>query len=183
MAFQGSLKEIPLPDIIQLVSVSGKTGVFVLEKSDERGEIYLRDGQIIHAVYDNLQGEEAIYALAIWPEGDFHFQPGVEADTSSIQKSNTNLLMEAARRLDEWKILRKKIPSELMVPHVVYKPDWQKQVIFSPHEWSIITQVDGRRNIAEIARTLNWGTFDVAKLLYGLITQQLIELKPKEESQ
>ena len=70
-----------------------------------------------------------------------------------------------------------------MVPHVVYKPDWQKQVIFSPHEWSIITQVDGRRNIAEIARTLNWGTFDVAKLLYGLITQQLIELKPKEESQ
>ena len=37
MAFQGSLKELPLPDIIQLVSVSGKTGAFVLESGETTG--------------------------------------------------------------------------------------------------------------------------------------------------
>ncbi|HPR63057.1 MAG TPA: DUF4388 domain-containing protein [Thermoanaerobaculia bacterium] len=182
MAFQGSLKEIPLPDIIQLVSVSGKTGVFILEKGEERGEIYLREGQIVHAVYLALEGEEAIYALSIWPEGDFHFQPGVEPEKTTIQKSNTNLLMEAARRLDEWRILRKKIPSEDLVPHLIYRPNWQKEVILSPYEWSVVTQMDGVKSIGEVSKVLNWSTFDVAKILYGLITQQLVELKPKEET-
>ena len=47
MAFQGSLAELPLPDIIQLVSVSGKTGRFDLSHESETGHIYLRDGQIV----------------------------------------------------------------------------------------------------------------------------------------
>ena len=90
MAFQGSLKELPLPDIIQLVSVSGKTGLFSLRRNnDATGEIYLRGGQIVHAHAGDLQGEEAMYELAIWPEGDFVFTPGQETELTTIQKSNT----------------------------------------------------------------------------------------------
>lgn len=177
MAFQGSIKEIPLPDIIQLVSVSGKSGVFILERGEERGEIYLRDGQIVHAVYNTLTGEEAIYALTIWSEGDFHFQPGVEAEQITITKSNTNLLMEAARRLDEWKILSKKIPSMEAIPQLNYEKDWKKEVILSPMEWTLITQTDGKKNIEELAAALSWSKFDVCKILYGLITQGLVFLK------
>ena len=47
MALQGSLSELSLPDVIQLVSVSGKTGVFEVERNQEIGKIYLRDGQIV----------------------------------------------------------------------------------------------------------------------------------------
>ena len=75
MAFQGSLKELPLPDIIQLVSVSGKTGVFALKTADQSGEIYLRNGEIFHAATGDVAGEEAVYELAIWQEGDFVFKP------------------------------------------------------------------------------------------------------------
>ena len=51
MAFQGSLKELPLPDIIQLVSVSGKTGVFSLTRNnDPAGEIYLRGQNTLFCV-------------------------------------------------------------------------------------------------------------------------------------
>ena len=49
MAFQGSLAELHLPDIIQLISVSGKTGVFHLTDGRQRGEIYLNEGKIVHA--------------------------------------------------------------------------------------------------------------------------------------
>jgi hypothetical protein len=176
MAFQGSLKEIPLPDIIQLVSVSGKSGIFLLERGEERGEIYLQDGQIVHAVYNLLQGEEAIYALTIWSEGDFHFQPGVESEVITIRKSNTNLLMEAARRLDEWKILSKKIPSMDMIPVLRYQEQWKKEVMLSPQEWTLITQIDGKRSIEALAAVLNWANFDVCKILYGLVTQGLVTL-------
>jgi hypothetical protein len=176
MAFQGSLKEIQLPDIIQLVSVSGKSGIFLLERGEERGEIYLQDGQIVHAVYNVLRGEEAVYALSIWAEGDFHFQPGVESDIVTIRKSNTNLLMEAARRLDEWKILSKKIPSMDHIPVLRYEEQWKKEVLLSPQEWTLITRVDGRRTIEDLASSLGWSAFDVSKILYGLITQGLITL-------
>src|SRR5260370_16351783 len=102
MGFQGSRKELPLPDIIQLVSVSGKTGVFTLRRNaDSSGEIFLRGGQIVHAHIGDLTGEEAVYELAIWPEGEFVFTPGQETDLTTIQKSNTNPLIETARRIHE----------------------------------------------------------------------------------
>ena len=43
MAFQGSLAELHLPDIIQLVSVSGKTGIFYLTDGTLKGQIFLND--------------------------------------------------------------------------------------------------------------------------------------------
>src|SRR5512133_3746479 len=132
MAFQGSLKELPLPDIIQLVSVSGKTGKFTLAQESATGYIYLKNGQMIHATVLDLIGEEAIYALAIWNQGDFQFTPNEEAPQQTITKSNTNLLMEAARRLDEWRVLSKKIPSVDLVPVLVPRQNRHEQITLNP---------------------------------------------------
>lgn len=176
MAFQGSLKELPLPDIIQLVSVSGKTGVFSLTSGEAAGEIYLQDGKIVHAEAGGLSGEEAVYELAIWPEGDFIFHPGKEPPESSITRSNTNLLMEAARRIDEWQVLSKRIPSTRLIP--VFTPQANKtSVSLSPGEWQLTTKIDERRSIEEIAIGLGQSPFDVCKILYGLITSGLVALK------
>jgi acid stress-induced BolA-like protein IbaG/YrbA len=181
MAFQGSLKELPLPDIIQLVSVSGKTGKFTLSREGDRGFIYLKNGQMVHATVSDLIGEEAIYALAIWNSGDFQFSPGEEPDRQTISKSNTNLLMEAARRLDEWRVLSKKIPSVEYVPELMTRENRHEQITLNPQEWMLITRIDGHRSIVDIGRTLNMSSFDVAKILYGMITGELVALKKKSE--
>ncbi|MDP9122311.1 MAG: DUF4388 domain-containing protein [Acidobacteriota bacterium] len=177
MAFQGSLKELPLPDIIQLVSVSGKTGVFALNRQgDVSGAIYLRNGHIVHAHVGDLQGEEAVYELAIWPEGDFVFTPGNETSLTTIHKSNTNLLMEAARRIDEWQVLSKRIPSTRLVPVFTHQAT-TTSVSLTPQEWALICKIDERRTIEEVAIGLNMSPFEVCKLLYGLITSGLVSLK------
>lgn len=177
MAFQGSLRELPLPDIIQLVSVSGKTGRFSLRRENHPGgEIYLRAGQIVHARTGDLTGEEAVYELAIWPEGDFTFHAGEESPEASISKSNTNLLMEAARRIDEWQVLSKKIPSTRLVP-VFTDQASTTSVSLTPLEWQLISKVDERRTIEEVAIGMDKSPFDTCKLLYGLIASGLIALK------
>ena len=181
MAFQGSLKELPLPDIIQLVSVSGKTGKFTLTRDADRGFIFLKNGQMVHATVADLVGEEAIYSLAIWNQGEFQFSPGEEPDRQTITKSNTNLLMEAARRLDEWRVLSKKIPSIDHVPELLARENRHEQVTLNPHEWMLLTKINGERSIAEIGRALNVSSFDVAKILYGMITGELVQLKKKVE--
>lgn len=182
MAFQGSLKDLPLPDIIQLVSVSGKTGRFTLTRDAERGFIFLKNGQMVHAVVGDLVGEEAIYSLAIWNHGEFQFEAGEEPERQTITKSNTNLLMEAARRLDEWRVLSKKIPSVEHVPELVARENRHEQVTLNPHEWMLVTKIDGGRSIAEIGDALNVSSFDVAKILYGMITAELVQLKKKDDA-
>lgn len=179
MAFQGSLKELPLPDIIQLVSVSGKTGKFTLSREADRGYIYLKAGQMVHATVADLIGEEAIYALAIWNHGDFQFNPGEETDRQTISKSNTNLLMEAARRLDEWRVLSKKIASVEQVPELQTREGRHEQITLNPQEWMVITKIDGKRSITDVGKALNISSFDVAKILYGMITSELVALKKK----
>jgi hypothetical protein len=182
MAFQGSLKELPLPDIIQLVSVSGKTGRFTLTRDQDRGYIFLKNGQMVDAGVGELIGEEAIYSLAIWNSGEFQFTPGEEPDRQTITKSNTNLLMEAARRLDEWRVLSKKVPSVDLVPELMMRENRHEQITLNPHEWMLITRIDGQRSIADIGRTLNMSSFDVAKIMYGMITSELVHLKKKPEN-
>ena len=177
MAFQGSLRELPLPDIVQLVSVSGKTGRFALRREGHPGgEIFLRAGQIVHARVGDLEGEEAVYELAIWPEGDFVFHAGEEAAGATIQKSNTNLLMEAARRIDEWQVLSKRIPSTRLVP-VFTDQATTTSVSLTAQEWRLVSKIDERRTVDDIAAALGQGPFDTCKLLYGLVTSGLVALK------
>jgi hypothetical protein len=177
MAFQGSLAELHLPDIIQLISVSGKSGVFHLVDGAHRGQIYLHEGKIVHAELEDVSGEEAVYALAIWSQGDFRFDPGAVTQLRTISKSNTNLLMEAARRLDEWRVLSKKIPSTELVPEFVVQENREGQINLNTSEWMILSKIDGRRSIKAIAAACGLSVFDAAKILYGLIATGLIRLR------
>jgi hypothetical protein len=177
MAFQGSLAELHLPDIIQLISVSGKTGVFHLTDGRQKGEIYLNEGRIVHAQLEEATGEEAVYALAIWRQGEFRFDPGGPTDRLTITKSNTNLLMEAARRLDEWRVLSKKIPSTDLVPEFVMQETREGQINLNTSEWLILSKIDGQRSVKGIAAASGLSVFDAAKMLYGLVAGNLIRLK------
>jgi hypothetical protein len=162
---------------VQLMSVSGKTGVFHLEDGALKGQIFLQDGQIVHAQLDEAQGEEAVYALAIWNRGDFRFEPGVATQLRSISKSNTNLLMEAARRLDEWRVLQKKIPSTDLAPEFVIQEGREGQINLNTGEWLILSKIDGRRSVKQIAKAAGLPVFDVAKILYGLVATGLLRLR------
>lgn len=176
MSFQGSLNELPLSDIVQLVAVSGKTGMFSMTRASEKGYVYLQNGHITHAKLGEVEGEDAIYALALWNQGTFQFSPGVESEARTISRSNTNLLLEAARRSDEWKILSRKIPGTDSVPVLVFRDGANGPVTLTPLEWRVVTKVDGQRSIEEIARALRTSAFDSAKTLYGLVTAELVEI-------
>ncbi len=176
MSFQGSLSDLPLADIVQLVAVSGKTGMFSLTQASEHGVVYLQNGQITHARVGDVEGEDAVYSLALWTAGSFQFSPGVESEKQTISRSNTNLLMEAARRSDEWKILSKKIPSTDAVPRLVASERLGGPITLTPQEWLVVTRCSGRATIDEIARSLKKSPFDVAKTLFGLVTATLVEV-------
>ena len=83
--------------------------------------------------------------------------------------------MEAARRIDEWQILSKRIPSTRLVP-VFTQHATTTSVSLTPQEWALIIKIDERRTIEEIAIGLDMSPFETCKLLYGLITSGLVAL-------
>src|SRR4029079_17583092 len=103
---------------------------------------------------------------------------GKETDKVTIDKTNTSLLMEAARRLDEWKVLARKIPGVDAIP-VLKTRDVSEPVTLSPPEWNAVMRIDGRRTVEEVARASGSNSFDTAKVLYGLVTAALVEMRAR----
>jgi hypothetical protein len=101
----GSIEEIPLPDLLQLLSTSRKSGVLAIRSDFGMGRIYLRKGQIYYSSLDdnfNLKPQKAIYRLLTWTRGAFELEPPDERTVmEEIQESTEALLMEGMRQLDE----------------------------------------------------------------------------------
>ncbi len=99
--FTGKLDQFDLVDIIQMCCVSKRTGRLGIARREERGVLYLRNGQIIQAVTGNLEGEDAAYQIVGWSSGQFSFEDGVQPETQTITGGWEHLIMESVRRRDE----------------------------------------------------------------------------------
>ena len=182
MDFQGSLTEFQLPDIVQFLSGARKTGALKLVEGDETGEIYLEKGRIIHAILGDQAGEEAVYALVLWNSGEFLFEPGITTEQNTVSKGNTNLLIEAARRRDEWAVISKQIPSVDWIPEFVI-PDENEtggQINLNTSEWIVLSKIDGKRSLKAIAAAADLSIFHTGRLLYGLVSTKLIRFRKPE---
>jgi len=101
MPLEGSLKELSLPNIIQLNCNEMNTATVGLTHEGQDGLICFADGAIVHAEVGDLIGEEAVYELLSWDHGTFVVRQGEEAPRRTISSNWNSLLLEGIRRVDE----------------------------------------------------------------------------------
>jgi response regulator RpfG family c-di-GMP phosphodiesterase len=97
----GSLREMGLPDIVQVLFHGRKTGKLVVKSGASAGEIHFQEGAIINAALGTLVGVDAFYALVRFQEGEFAFDPSFVPGRRLITDSPESLLLEGMRRMDE----------------------------------------------------------------------------------
>jgi DNA-binding response OmpR family regulator len=97
----GSLQEMGLPEIVQVLWHGRKTGSLKITSAKERGEIHFVDGSIYNALWGTVRGAEAFYAMVRLKTGDFVLDPNFKAPQQVIQESPEALLLEGMRLLDE----------------------------------------------------------------------------------
>jgi response regulator RpfG family c-di-GMP phosphodiesterase len=97
----GSLKEMGLPEIVQILWHGRKTGRLKIRAQSESGEIHFVNGALYNALWASLRGEEAFYAMVRLEDGEFSLDPNFTAPQQVIQASPEALLLEGMRRLDE----------------------------------------------------------------------------------
>ncbi|MCE9574517.1 MAG: DUF4388 domain-containing protein [Deltaproteobacteria bacterium] len=119
----GVIEEIPLPDLLQLLSTSRKSGVLSVGSGGLVGKIYMRKGAIYFAAINDdfaVSPQKAIYRMLTWQTGTFELEPSVELQVmEEIQESTEGLLMEGVRQLDEFRNIQRHLPplgSPLAVP-------------------------------------------------------------------
>jgi pSer/pThr/pTyr-binding forkhead associated (FHA) protein len=122
-SMSGSIEEIPLPDLIQLLSTSRKSGLLVVRTDHATGRLYLRKGQIYFANIEDTPSigpRKAIIRMLSWAQGSFELEPPDESPVpEEMDESTEGLLMEGMRQLDEYRVQLDKLPaltSTLSVP-------------------------------------------------------------------
>lgn len=224
MAIEGSLKDVALADICQLLAMGMKTGCLSLTDRSNFGYIYFSRGRVIYASvlnrpdrlgellvrnnvitradlsaameahahekgvrlgeilvrlgpltqeqlqrYISLQIEEAVYHLFTWNQGSFHFDPDQMPDEGLLRVSISaeSLLMEGARRVDEWGLIEKRIPSMDLVFALEKMPE--DEVELTREQKKLLPLIDGHRTVEELVHESGMVEFEVAKALFGLI--------------
>lgn len=101
MALVGNLKDLKLANIVQLNCMEKNNAMFTVEHHKVQGVIYFSDGNIVHATYGSIEGEEAIYKILQIKEGPFKVESDIPPPKRTINTPWSNLLLEGLRLIDE----------------------------------------------------------------------------------
>ncbi len=99
--------------------------------------------------YIRVQIEEAVYYLFTWTSGTFNFEAGVrpEREDFLVRINPESLLLEGARRVDEWSLIEKKIPSFDLIFAVDATHIGQSAPELSDEQQRLLPLLDGTRDV------------------------------------
>lgn len=129
-----------------------------------------------------LKTEEAIYDCFLWKDGDFTFEDDVlpEAIPVSLPLDLTGVILEGARRTDEWQRIHQVFPSRLTTFDV--KHDVLEETSdLGDEDRRVLELVARGKNLAEIALELHSVEFYAASRLLELHERNLVAVKDAPE--
>jgi tetratricopeptide (TPR) repeat protein len=145
------------------------------ERNRRLGEILIGKGALSREELHRqirVQIEEAVYFLFTWTQGTFNFEADVHPDEQDLLVSINpeSLLLEGARRVDEWSLIEKKVPSMDTVFDVDRVRLAESEAALTTEQEALVPLIDGRRDVTSLVDESGLGEFDVGKALYGLAT-------------
>lgn len=101
----GNLGQTSPLEVLQLMTMTRKTGVLELKESGGEGhrfEIFFEQGGITHAQGEGLEGEEAVEAACALASGTFAFKAGLPAPGSfkrTVSRTTEVIMLDALKRM------------------------------------------------------------------------------------
>jgi hypothetical protein len=124
-----------------------------------------------------VQVSEIIYECMSWRTGVFDFSEdlALPEDAVTISVNVSNLIMEGARRIDEWEECLSLLPDEHAIFVVVDNPGTAERISLSLSEWKILFKIDGQRTLSDVVKESDKEPLEVYRIIYGLLKNKLIE--------
>ncbi|MBN1812009.1 MAG: DUF4388 domain-containing protein [Anaerolineae bacterium] len=142
---------------------------------------YVSQSDILQSVHAYILGN--VYPLFTWPDGTFRFESNVLpfSDRINVAIDLENVIMEGSRRLKEWERLQDELPNLDMALKFADRPGANmRNISMSVEEWRVVSFINPRNTIRQIAQYNNMSDFQVRKIVYGLLQAGLVELVQPE---
>jgi hypothetical protein len=142
---------------------------------------YVSQSDILQSVHSYILGN--VYPLFTWPDGTFRFESNVLpfSDRINVAIDLENVIMEGSRRLKEWERLQDELPNLDMALKFADRPGANmRNISMSVEEWRVVSFINPRNTIRQIAQYNNMSDFQVRKIVYGLLQAGLVELVQPE---
>src|SRR3954464_5033667 len=145
------------------------------ERDKKLGEILVMQNVLTQQElerYMRMQIEESVYYLFTWTQGTFNFEGDVRPEQQDflVNINPESLLLEGARRVDEWGLVEKKIPTFDIVFEMDRGKFMKSEVDLTAEERVVLELIDGSRDVQAIVDASGLVEFEVGKALYGLLT-------------
>ncbi|HZQ21699.1 MAG TPA: response regulator [Terriglobales bacterium] len=98
---RGSLSQMNVIDLVQSLEMGRKSCLLTMTQDDEKCEMYFREGQVVHALYGALTGDQAVFKVLRWTGGNFQIDFEGKTTEQTTHLNTQGLLMEGLRLLDE----------------------------------------------------------------------------------
>jgi hypothetical protein len=123
-----------------------------------------------------VQVSEILYDAFVWSGGTFAFGEALDlpAYAVTISVDLANLIMEGARRIEEWEQCARLLPDQNIVFRVVARPNEEK-ITLTADEWRILFLINGQRTLEELCQAVDDDRLEVYRAVYGLLSNHLIE--------
>lgn len=101
MPLSGTLRDLSLPNLVQVQCSEQNETRVILTRGAHRGTLIFSAGDLVYASADQLAGENAVYELLTWEDGEFRVDDQVPTVERNITMPWSALLIEGLRRADE----------------------------------------------------------------------------------
>jgi hypothetical protein len=138
---------------------------------------YVTQDDILRSVLKHTQ--DVVFRVFTWSDGSFHFEPNVPPpeDRIAVPISLENIIIEGSRRVKEWQQLQDELPNLDMSLRFTDQPRARlRNISLSVEEWRVVSFINPRNSIRQIAKATNLSDFQIRRIVYGMLQAGLVEL-------
>ncbi len=174
MEFKGDLGFLGINDIIQTLAQMGKTGKLeIVIPKKGKGELFFKNGKLIHAHSIDNVGKEALIEIVGWREGSFRFIENIILPPPSIDEDTSKLILDAISGQDEYKIKEDLLNYIPIINENVEIENFS----LDKDQWRFIMAVDGKKRCCDIMEELGSEKIKFIYVIEDLSRKGIITLR------
>jgi hypothetical protein len=156
------------------------------QSDKELGMLLISAGQVTQPdIVSSIRADvlDIVYGLFTWTNGLFHFEPNQlpSDDAIAVSVNLENVILEGSRRVKEWEQLQDEVPDLGVALRFTDRPQAQlRNINLSVDEWRVISYINPRNSIKQIAQRIGMDDFQIRKIIYGLLQAGLVEVLERE---
>jgi hypothetical protein len=123
--------------------------------------------------------QDVVFRIFTWTDGAFRFEPNLlpPEERITVPINLESIIMEGTRRVKEWEQLQDELPNLEMALRFTDRPDARlRNINLSVEEWRVVSYINPRNSIRQIAKANNMSEFQIRRIVYGMLQAGLVEL-------